>query len=189
MIDNVLFQIGLYGYGGRTELSIEGASKDQWAQLFLNMNAADTDTHSEMSDVDSTGDALEVFASFSVRNTGKVPAFVCLHIDPGMQYSFSKSLNNPQRIFFYHCVLVSEIPFTDCGVYVHPKEISLAPGESARVVVHFDPTRDILEWLSENAADMQLLANVWLSWSERATWQRIQRYFPSVVCFDSKLWN
>lgn len=82
---NTLFsaQIALYGYGGMAELNVEGASKDRWAQLFLNMCMVDSDIHSEVSDVDTTGDAPEVVALFSVRNSGKVPAFVCLQIAPG----------------------------------------------------------------------------------------------------------
>lgn len=56
-----------------------------------------------------------------------------------------------------------------------PKEIPLMPGEIGRVTVRFDPGLDILQWLNKNADDMQLLANIWLSWSELATWQRIRR--------------
>lgn len=74
-----------------------------------------------------------------------------------------------------HVFIPLELPFPNCGVYVNPKEMSLSPGEVGRVVVRFDPSHDILQWLSKNADDMQLLANIWLSWSELATWQRIRR--------------
>lgn len=142
--------IALYGYGGMAELTVEGASKDRWAQLFLNMCISESDARCEVSDIDISNDALQGVSSFSVRNSGKIPIFVSLQI-------------------------AGELPFEDCGVYVTPKDISLSPGEVGRILVRFDPVRDILQWLNKNAEDMQLLANIWLSWSELATWQRIRR--------------
>lgn len=145
--------IALYGYGGKAELSVDGASKDRWAQLFLNMCMfADIDAHSEVSDNDASHDAPQIVAFFSVRNSGRVPAYISVEV-------------------------AREIPFEDCGVYVSPMEIPLMPGEIRRVTVRFDPDRDILQWLHKNADDMQPLANIWLSWSELATWQRIRRIF------------
>ena len=75
------------------ELNVEGASKDRWAQLFLNMMCTiDSDNHSQVSDVDTTGDAPEVVASFSIRNNGKVPAFICVQIAPGKISRFQNLL-------------------------------------------------------------------------------------------------
>lgn len=144
--------IALYGYGGVAELAVEGASKDRWSQLFLNMCMSDNDARHEVSDIDASNDAPQVLATFSVRNVGKVPAYISLQI-------------------------AGELPFEDCGVYVTPKEVPLLPGEVSRIVVRFDPCRDILQWLNKNADDMQLLGNIWLSWSELATWQRIRRIY------------
>lgn len=145
--------IALYGYGGKADLAVEGASKDRWAQLFLNMNSVvDTDVVSVVSDIDASHDAPQIVSSFNVRNCGKVAAFISLQI-------------------------AGELPFNDCGVYVAPKDLLLAPGEVGRVLVRFDPCRDILQWLTKNADDMQLLGNLWLSWSELATWQRIRRIY------------
>ncbi|KAK3907114.1 Centrosomal protein of 192 kDa [Frankliniella fusca] len=144
--------IALYGYGGLAELAVVGASKDRWSQLFLNMCMVDTDTCLEVSDIDASNDAPQVVAMFSVRNTGRVPAYISLQI-------------------------AGELPFEDCGVYLTPKEMSLLPGEAGRIVVRFDPHRDVLQWLNKNADDMQLLGNIWLSWSELATWQRIRRIY------------
>ncbi|XP_034237837.1 uncharacterized protein LOC117643194 isoform X2 [Thrips palmi] len=152
--------IALYGYGGNAELAVDGASKDRWAQLFLNMSMfADNDARSEISDINASHDALQIVASFSVKNTGRVPAYISVQI-------------------------AGELPFEDCGVYVTPKEIPLMPGEMGRFNVRFDPSLDILQWLSKNADDMQLLANIWLSWSELATWQRIRRVFMKYYKVD-----
>lgn len=69
-------------------MGVDGASKDRWAQLFLNMCMfADNDAHSEVTDVDASHDAPQIVASFSVRNSGRVPAYISVQIAGGNIFS------------------------------------------------------------------------------------------------------